>query len=66
MTAGQAGPGKKVTDYSDFRTVSGVTFAFQHDISVNGEKSQSMTVEDVQLNAAPDASLFEKPKEEKK
>ena len=66
MTAGQAGPGKKVTDYSDFRTVSGVTFAFQHDISVNGEKSQSMTVEDVQLNSAPDASLFEKPKEEKK
>jgi zinc protease len=66
MTVGQAGPGKKVTDYSDFRTVSGVTFAFQHDISVNGEKSQSMTVEDVQLNSAPDPSLFEKPKEEKK
>jgi zinc protease len=66
MAAGQAGPGKKVTDYSDFRTVAGVTFAFQHDISVNGEKSQSMTLEDVQLNSAPDASLFEKPKEEKK
>jgi len=64
--AGQGGPGKRVTNYSDFRTVAGVTFAFQQDVSVNGEKSQSMTVEDVQVNASPEASLFEKPKEEKK
>src|SRR5262249_24674982 len=63
---GQTGPSKRVADYSDFRTVAGVSFPFQHEVSVNGEKSQSMTVEEIQVNTNPDAALFEKPKEEKK
>ncbi len=60
-SVGPAGPGTSVTEYSDFRTVGGLTFPFKHETSVNGEKSQTMTVEEISINSAPDPKLFEKP-----
>ncbi len=56
-----SGPGTSVTDYSDFRTVDGMTFPFKHETSVNGEKSQTMTVEEIRINSGADPKLFEKP-----
>lgn len=58
---GRSGPGTSVTDYSDFRAVSGLTLPFQSETSVNGEKSQTMSVEEIQINSTPDPKLFEKP-----
>jgi zinc protease len=58
---GQQGPTEQVTDYSDFRNVDGLTFAFNQESKVNGEKAQSMTVEEVKINSNPDPKIFEKP-----
>ena len=58
---GQQGPADHVTDYSDFRNVDGLTFAFAQESSVNGEQAQSMTVEEVKVNSHPDPKIFEKP-----
>ena len=61
-SSGQGRPGKRVADYSDFRTVEGVALAFKHETAINGEKAQSVAVEEIKINAGVDASLFEKPK----
>lgn len=58
---GQQGPATRSTDYSDFRNVDGLTFAFKHESSINGEKAQTMAVEEVKINTSPDPKIFEKP-----
>lgn len=58
---GPQGPAARVTDYSDFRTVDGLVFAFKHEMTVNGEKAQSMTIEEVKVNTSPDLKVFQKP-----
>ncbi|MGH9398968.1 MAG: M16 family metallopeptidase [Thermoanaerobaculia bacterium] len=58
---GQQGPARRVTDYSDYRSVEGLFFAFKQESTVNGEKAQSMTVEEVKVNSNPDPKIFEKP-----
>ena len=60
-TTGGQGPATRVTDYSDFRTVDGLVFSFKQETTVNGEKAQSMAVEEVKVNANPDPKIFEKP-----
>ncbi|MEO8217701.1 MAG: pitrilysin family protein [Acidobacteriota bacterium] len=60
-TMTQSGPGTQVVDYSDWRTVSGVSVAFKRVITVNGQPRGSVTVEDFQINPAVDSKLFEKP-----
>jgi zinc protease len=58
---GAQGPATRVTDYSDYRSVDGLFFSFRQESSFNGEKAQSMTVEDVKVNTSPDPKIFEKP-----
>jgi len=58
---GPQGPAEHVTDYSDFRNVEGLMFAFKQESSVNGEKAQAMTVEEIKINSNPDPKIFEKP-----
>jgi hypothetical protein len=50
-----------VTDYSDYRLVDGLFFAFRQETRLNGEKAQVVEVQEVQLNTSPDPKIFEKP-----
>ncbi len=65
-TMGPAGPAEQVLDYSDWRTVDGVAFAFKHTITRNGEDAGSIELLEVKLNPEVDPALFEKPAEAKK
>jgi zinc protease len=59
-TVGPQGPGTRLSDYSDFRPVEGLTLPFREDVTFNGEKLQGLVVEELTLNTSPDAKLFEK------
>jgi zinc protease len=58
---GPTGPGTRVVDYSDFRSVDGITFPFREETTVGGEKAQTLVLEEMKVNSAPDPSLFERP-----
>jgi zinc protease len=61
-TLGAAGPAEQVMDYSDWRTVDGVAFAFKRSIRRNGEEAGSIELSEVKLNPEVDPKLFEKPR----
>jgi hypothetical protein len=50
-----------VADYSDFRTVGGFPIAHHLEVTTNGERDQTLTLEECKINAGVEASLFEKP-----
>jgi len=50
-----------VSDYSDYRPVDGFPIAHRLDVSTNGEKDQTLVMEDCKINAGVDPKLFEKP-----
>ena len=58
---GPSGPRQVTTDYSEWKPVDGVMFAFSEKQSSNGEDGSTIKVEDVQVNPAVDSKLFEKP-----
>lgn len=58
---GPAGPVTAVTDYSDFRAVEGLTLAFLQETSQNGQKAQTLKLEEIKLNSGFDPKAFEKP-----
>jgi hypothetical protein len=58
---GPAGPGEVVASFSDFRKVSGLTFAFKSARTMNGEPQDSGTIEEITVNPQYDAALFAKP-----
>jgi len=60
-TVGMAGPTEEVADYSDWKTVDGVTFPFKVSVSQNGQVVRSIEVKEIQVNPAIDPKLFEKP-----
>ena len=53
--------GTRVSDYSDYRNVDGLFFAFKQETTINGEKAQSLAVEEVKVNTNPDPKIFERP-----
>jgi zinc protease len=55
------GPATQVTDFSDWREVSGVPMAFRRVITVNGEEGGSATAEEIVINPQVDESMFVKP-----
>jgi zinc protease len=57
---GREGPVTSVVDYSDFRSVEGVTFPFVQEGTQNGEKAQSTRAEEIKINTGADPKLFEK------
>jgi zinc protease len=50
-----------VADYSDFRTVDGFPIPFHLDATTNGEKDQSLALEEYRINSGVSPALFEKP-----
>ena len=61
QAVGPQGPGTRVTDYADFKPAEGLTLPFKEEVTLNGEKVQSLTVQEVKFNTSPDPKLFEKP-----
>ena len=56
-----AGLAQQVTDFSDFRTVDGLTWAFKRVIKRGGQDAGAVDVIEVQVNLAVDAKEFVKP-----
>ena len=59
--------GQFVQEFSDFRTVDGLTLPFKTAGAFNGQpwKERSSTVEAITLNGKVDPALFEKPQPNK-
>ena len=64
-TMGPAGPAEQAMDYSDWRMVEGVAFAYKRTIRRNGEDAGAIELTEVKLNPEVDLKLFEKPAEPK-
>ncbi len=59
-----SGPVQRVRDYSDWRTVDGITLPFKSRITTDGQESGSAEATQVEFNPAIDPKLFERPAEE--
>jgi zinc protease len=55
------GPAEVQSDFSDFKTVDGITFPFSSKQSQNGQESASIQVKDVTVNPQVDPKMFDKP-----
>lgn len=57
--------GQFVQEFSDFRTVDGLTLPFKISATFDGQpwKGQSATIEAININGKVDPALFEKPKQ---
>jgi zinc protease len=64
QSMGPQGPGRRVSDYSDFRPVAGLTLPFREEVTFKGERAQTVVIEEIALNTSPDPGLFAKPAEE--
>jgi len=64
-TMGPAGPAEQALDYSDWRMVDGVAFAFKRTIKRDGEDVGAIELSEVTLNPEVDPKLFDKPAEPK-
>ena len=62
---GPAGPIEQAFDYSDWRMVDGVAFAFKRTITRDGEAAGAIELTEVKVNPEVDPKLFEKPAEPK-
>lgn len=58
---GPSGPAEQTMDYSDWRTVDGVAFAWKRAIRRNGEDTGAVELTEVKVNPEFDPKLFEKP-----
>jgi zinc protease len=63
QSIGPQGPGTRVSDYSDFRSVEGLTLPFREEVTFQGEKAQTVVIEEIGLNTSPEPGLFERPVE---
>jgi len=63
QSVGPQGPGLRISDYSDFRPVGGLTLPFREDVTFNGEPQQAVVMESIAFNTSPDAALFARPAE---
>jgi hypothetical protein len=57
---GPDGPVTAVTDYSDYRPFEGLSLPFLHEVSQNGQKTQTLRVQEIEVNAGADPKAFEK------
>jgi hypothetical protein len=59
------GPNGKVvtisSDYSDYRTVGGFPVAHRLEVTTDGERDQTLTLDECKINAGIDPKLFQKP-----
>jgi len=61
-TMGPTGPAEQALDYSDWRMVDGIAFAWKRTIKRNGEDAGAIELTEVKLNPEFDAKLFERPR----
>ena len=62
-TLGPSGPAEQAMDYSDWRTVDGVAFAWKRTIRRDGQDAGAVELVEVKVNPEYDPKLFEKPAE---
>ncbi|MGH9509008.1 MAG: M16 family metallopeptidase [Terriglobales bacterium] len=55
------GPVERVADYSEWKTVDGITLPMKNKITSNGQDSGAVEATEVVINPAVDPKLFEKP-----
>ncbi|MGH9556503.1 MAG: hypothetical protein ACRD2Y_11850, partial [Terriglobales bacterium] len=55
------GPAERVVDYSEWKTVDGITLPMKNKITSNGQDSGAVEATEVVINPAMDPKLFEKP-----
>ena len=59
--SGPEGPAELVADFSDWRTVDGVTLSFKETETRNGETALSEEMQKFEVNPSIDMKIFEKP-----
>jgi zinc protease len=60
-TMTHSGPADQMNEYSDWKTVDGITLPFKVTISQNGQVVTQVEVKEMQINPAIDPKVFEKP-----
>ncbi len=55
------GPATEIVDYSDWKTVDGLSLPFHVESSLNGQPNMSAVISSYEFNPVVDASIFEKP-----
>jgi hypothetical protein len=60
-SVGPQGEAVIVSDYSDYKIVDGYPVAFHLEVSTNGQKDQTLALEECKINPGVEPKLFEKP-----
>ena len=63
QSTGPEGPGEQAVDYSDWKSVEGLSVPFKEVRTRGGERESSVEVKEIEINPAVDMRLFEKPAE---
>lgn len=58
---GPAGEAKIISDYSDYKIVDGYPVAFHLEVTTNGNKDQTLSLDECKINPGVDPKLFDKP-----
>jgi len=58
-----AGPATQVADYSDWKTVNGISLPYHLEVTNNGQPSGAVAMSSVEFNPTVDAKIFEKPQQ---
>jgi zinc protease len=61
QTTGPQGPGEQVVDYSDWKSVEGITLPFKQVRTLGGQRQSSVEIKEIEFNPAVDMKVFEKP-----
>ena len=61
QSTGPEGPGEQVVDYSDWKSVEGLSVPYKEVRTRGGERESSVEVKEVEINPTVDMKLFEKP-----
>lgn len=62
---GPTGPATRVIDYSEWKTVDGITLPYHGEISVNGQPNATLSIDSYEVNPTIDPKIFEKPAQAK-
>ncbi|MFY9550020.1 MAG: hypothetical protein WAU32_02620 [Thermoanaerobaculia bacterium] len=60
-TSPEGKPLEMSSDYLDYRTVNGFPIAHRLEVTTNGERDQTLTLEECKINAGVDPAVFQKP-----
>jgi len=60
-SVGPQGEAQIVSDYSDYKIVDGYPVAFHLEVATNGQKDQTLALEECKINPGVEPKLFEKP-----